>query len=113
MWSVPGGLVETGERLEQALHRELYEECGIVADIRDYLEIFEYIQRDRNHRVQYHYIVIDYLAEYLKGELRAASDINQAAWFTVDEIRKLAVTDGIVPLVEKAFLVRNNLMNQA
>jgi len=110
-WSVPGGLVEIGEKLEQAVHRELYEECGIRANIQDYLETFEYIQQDHENRIQYHYIVIDYLAEYLKGELRANSDIHQAAWLTFDQICKLAITDGIIPLVEKAFYVRKNRIN--
>ena len=110
-WSVPGGLVEIGEKLEQAVHRELYEECGIHANIQDHLEIFEYIQQDHDNRIQYHYIVIDYLAEYLEGELRASSDIDQAAWLTFEEIRNLAITDGVIPLVERAFYARDNLMN--
>jgi len=112
-WSVPGGLVEMGEKLEQAVHRERYEECGIRANIQDYLETFEYIQQDHENRIQYHYIVIDYLAEYLKGELRARSDVHQAAWLTFEEIRNLAITDGIIQLVEKAFDARNNLMNHS
>jgi 8-oxo-dGTP diphosphatase len=108
-WTIPGGLVELGESLEQAVHRELLEECGITARLLDRLNVFEYIQHDDNARVKYHYIIVDYLAEYLKGKLQAGSDIDQASWIAIDEVQSFDITDGLKPAIDHALLLRKNL----
>lgn len=72
-WAVPGGTVELGETLEEALIREIHEETGLEVAPREVLTVFDRIER-RDGRVLYHYVIVDYLCDYLGGEPRAGSD---------------------------------------
>ncbi len=79
-WGLPGGAVELGETLRDAARREIREECGIEIALGELLDTFEVLQRDDAGRVQYHYVVIDFAAAYVSGDLRAASDVLDARW---------------------------------
>jgi ADP-ribose pyrophosphatase len=79
-WGLPGGVVELGETLRDAARREVCEECGIEIALGDLIDTFEVLQRDDSGRLQYHYVIIDFTAEYVGGELRAASDVLDARW---------------------------------
>lgn len=94
MWSLPGGAVETGERLSSALEREVWEECGIRVRAGDVIAVFDAIYRDRCGRSKYHYVLIDFLAEYLGGQPRAASDVTELAWVSLDEALRLDLAEG-------------------
>ncbi|HEX9189516.1 MAG TPA: NUDIX hydrolase, partial [Vicinamibacteria bacterium] len=72
-WVVPGGTVELGETLEQALVREMQEETGLLVEPLEVLTVFDRILRE-GERVKYHYVIVDYLCRYRSGEARAASD---------------------------------------
>ena len=103
-WSVPGGLIELGEDLQSAAARELYEECGITAKIEQVpFEVFEFIKRDDNQEVVYHFVVIDMLARYVSGELQARSDIQESRWFRLSELNTLSCSEKIKTLVKRAF----------
>ena len=78
-WVVPGGTVELGETLEEALVREMREETGLRVEPVEVLTVFDRIQRDGD-RVVYHYVIVDYLCRWLEGEARAASDALEVAW---------------------------------
>ena len=78
-WVVPGGTVELGETLEEALVREMQEETGLRVEPLEVLTVFDRIQRDGD-RVVYHYVIVDYLCRWLEGEARAASDALEVAW---------------------------------
>ena len=77
-WVVPGGTVELGETLEQALVREIQEETGLLVRPREVVAVFDRIQRDAD-RVDYHYVIVDYLCDYVAGEARAGSDAEAVA----------------------------------
>jgi 8-oxo-dGTP diphosphatase len=78
-WVVPGGTVEWGEGLEEAVVREIQEETALTVRPRSLLTVFDRI--DRGHDgVRYHYVILDYLCEWLAGELQAGSDAAEAAW---------------------------------
>lgn len=93
-WTLPGGLVRVGETVKQAAERELLEECNITARLRDDLRVFEYIEKKADD-VLYHYVVIDYIADYLSGRLTAGSDVVAAAWFRIDDLQELQTTDNL------------------
>jgi 8-oxo-dGTP diphosphatase len=73
-WAIPGGLVELGETVREAAEREILEETGITVRAKEAFYLFDFIDRDPDGGIKYHYIIIDFLADYLGGEPQAADD---------------------------------------
>jgi ADP-ribose pyrophosphatase YjhB (NUDIX family) len=96
-WSLPGGVLECGETLHEAVIREAREETGLVVEVSEMLGVFERIIRSEGEhgqgRVRYHYVLIDFLCRPVAGELKAGSDAAEASWFQREELPacKLAV----------------------
>jgi mutator protein MutT len=84
-WTVPGGTVELGETLEEAVVREMEEETGLRVDPVELLAVFERIHRERG-RVVHHYVIVDYLCRWRSGEARAGSDALEVAWASAAEL---------------------------
>lgn len=100
-WTFPGGMIELGEPIEQAVHREIYEECNLFIEIKKLIDTFEYIERDQQNKIKYHYIILEYLAQYLSGTLRAKSDISAVEWIHADRFPELDSTEGTFNLLNK------------
>jgi ADP-ribose pyrophosphatase len=84
-WALPGGSVELGESLAQAVEREVLEETGVVVRAGPVLHAFDVIDRADDGRVRHHFVVVDLLADYVSGEPRAASDALAVRWVSLAE----------------------------
>jgi len=99
-WTIPGGVVEVGETLREAGRREVREECGIDVRVGDLAGVFEHNARDDGGQVRYHYVIVDFLAEYVAGELTPASDILDARWVTLADLPQFDITERARQLLE-------------
>ena len=78
-WSLPGGLIELGESLQNAVVREVEEETGLRVEPLELIELLDRIHREED-RVRYHYVIADYLCRVTGGTLKAASDADAVRW---------------------------------
>src|ERR1035438_7074176 len=88
-WSIPGGVLEVGELVREAAIREAREETGLIVEPADLLGVYDRVLRDVEQRVQYHYVLIDFLCRRVGGELLAASDAVEVGWFTREQLPAL------------------------
>ena len=88
-WSLPGGVLECGEALCDAVVREAFEETGLTVEVGEMLGVYERVIRADDGRVRYHYILIDFLCHRVAGELRAGSDASEVGWFCREELPSL------------------------
>jgi 8-oxo-dGTP diphosphatase len=88
-WSLPGGVLECGETLRDAVAREALEETGLIVETREMLGVYERIIHDEQGRIRYHYVLLDFLCHRIGGEMKAGSDAAEVGWFTRDELPAL------------------------
>jgi ADP-ribose pyrophosphatase YjhB (NUDIX family) len=100
-WSLPGGGVETGERLQDALIREVQEETGLQVEAEQIAVIFERIIPDKEGKPEYHYLLVDFLCKILSGSLSAGDDSKSVAWFPIDELSSLSLTAGTLEVIRR------------
>jgi ADP-ribose pyrophosphatase YjhB (NUDIX family) len=102
-WSLPGGVLETGETLKEGIRREVLEETGLDVDPYEMAEIFERIIRDAQGRVEYHYVLADFLCRVESGSPRPADDVSALQWVDVSCLRDLLLTQGTLEVIERVY----------
>ena len=116
-WSIPGGTLELGESLERGVARELLEETGLEVRVLELIEVFDRIYEGDNAAAggglektglekkgpKYHFVIVDYLCERIRGEAVAGSDVTQVAFAREDELDGYGLTETATRIVRKAF----------
>jgi mutator protein MutT len=101
-WVIPGGTVELGETLQEAVVREMQEETGLLVRPREVVLVFDRIQRE-GPSVEYHYVIIDYACEYVSGELKAGSDADEVALVAPEDLDRYDLPPQALDLVVDVF----------
>ena len=102
-WSIPGGLVETGETLDQAVRREVLEETGLRVKPVEMFGIFERVMRDGHGRAENHYLLMDYVCAVTGGKLRAGDDVARVEWVARKHLGDYKMTEGTREVIERAY----------
>lgn len=100
-WSVPGGMLELGEKLRDGTAREACEETGLRVEVGEVLDVFDSIFPDHDGRTQYHYVLIDFLCRPIVGEAAAGSDVSEVMWVTEAELTGMKLRDSIAQVARK------------
>jgi mutator protein MutT len=102
-WSIPGGVLEVGETLRQAVVREAMEETGLTVEVGELLGVYDRVLRDADERTRYHYVLIDFLCQRIAGEPHAAGDADEARWFTRAELAELSLAEDTAEVIKLGF----------
>lgn len=105
-WSLPGGLQELGETAAEAACREILEETGVSIALGPVLDIIDVIRRDDAARVETHYTLIDYMAEWRAGLPVAGDDAMHAEFVPLADVPRLGMWDETVRIIQKAMAIR-------
>jgi 8-oxo-dGTP diphosphatase len=91
-WTIPGGLVELGESVEEAVIREAKEETCLDVEEPQLIDVVGNVDLDEDDKVKYHYVIIDYLVHVKNGNIQAASDAAELRWVSFEEVEDYNLT---------------------
>lgn len=103
-WAIPGGHLDLGERVEDAAEREAYEETGFIVKVSKLAGIIDKVMYDNDGKVEYHYVLINYFVEQIKGDYNQGpvpnSDALDARFVPFDELKGYTLTESLIELLK-------------
>lgn len=107
-WGLPGGAVELGETVVEALRREVWEETGLQVDVGPFIRFKDAISREHDSgRVRHHYVILFFLAYRQGGSLRPDSDAAEVCWVPRDRVNDLQLVPGLQELLDETWQMTN------
>jgi len=102
-WSFPGGAVELGETVRDAAVREAKEECGLDVELVDGIpmDAYDILEADKDGRLRYHYVLLQFLAKPKDGVLEPKSDVTDARWVSLEEAGNYDLTESVCSFIRK------------
>jgi 8-oxo-dGTP diphosphatase len=101
-WSLPGGAVDVGETLEDAIRREVREETSLDVEVGPVVDVLDRIRYDPDGRVKFHYVLVDFLCRPTGGEIRRGSDAEEVVWAIRSDFGRYGVADAALSVIDKA-----------
>src|SRR4051794_7101375 len=108
-WSLPGGVLETGETIVEGMKREILEETGLHVEPVRFAGVYDRILRDADGKAQYHYVLVDHVCKVVGGELKAGSDVVEVRWVTESELSKHNLAELTEKVIREALTSPNPL----
>ncbi len=93
LWSIPGGMVELGEKVRNAVIREVEEECGLNVEIVRLMDVVDSITVNEESRIKFHFIILDFLAKVKDGTVKPADDALDARWVPLEKVETYDLTE--------------------
>jgi ADP-ribose pyrophosphatase YjhB (NUDIX family) len=109
LWTFPGGVVELGESLQEAVAREALEETGLRVVAGGVATVIDRVVRDEAGRVRFHYVIVDYFACAVGGLLQPGSDVSDARWVSLEDLDELDITEPAGDLARRWLQERTDL----
>jgi 8-oxo-dGTP diphosphatase len=103
-WSVPGGMLELGEKLHDGVRREVLEETGLKVEPGEVLDVFDSIFTDDRGRTEYHYVLVDYLCGPISGDAASGTDVSDLRWVSENDLPAMRLRDSIQQVVRKGLV---------
>jgi 8-oxo-dGTP diphosphatase len=100
LWAIPGGSLELGETLKEGAEREVLEETGIVVNAKHPVYAFDLVERDQEGKYRFHFVIVDMLADYIRGDLKAAEDALEARWFSPADLKMIGLSVTTAKILE-------------
>lgn len=108
-WSLPGGAVEIGETLKEAIAREVLEETGLIVEVGPIVDVIDRLRRDAEGRVEYHYVLIEFLCYPRDGTLACASDAEDVSWGRTDDLQRFGLTETTLRVIHAAVRIKQGV----
>jgi len=102
LFSLPGGVVEIGETLQEAALREVMEEVGVAAEIVGFVDHAEVIQRESDGRIKCHFVITCFAGRWISGEGHTSAEAGAVLWVDPDAMGSIPTTKGLPTTLRKA-----------